>query len=161
MLKTATVTLRPETESDASFILDLFLSTREELPGWRELLPAQRTEILKSQSAHQVHHYRTTFPNAWFTIVEVNNRPAGRLYVNQTQNELRVIDISLLPEYRQNGIGTQLIKNIQAESIRTQTPILLHVEIESKARGFYTHLGFHELKSNSTHTAYVWQPSKS
>ena len=156
MAKIANVRLRPETSTDAPFILDLFISTRDDLLGWRDLPPAQRTELLKSQSAYQQTHYQAVYPNAWFTIVEVDEKPAGRLYVNQSSQELRIIEISLLPEYRQHGIGTTLIKNIQAEASRTKTPVRLCAEIGSEVRNFYKNLGFQEAYRDATHIHFIW-----
>lgn len=158
MFRQATVALRPETPGDRTFLLELYWATRENEPGFRDLAPVERTQLLAHQFEMQHRQYRAAFPQGWFTIVTVDDRPAGRLYVAQRSGELRVIDISLLPQFRGHGIGTQLLKNIQAESLRTGLPIRLSVVNDNPHRGFYTRLGFDLVSSQAVRSELEWQP---
>lgn len=157
MITTAKVSLRPETAEDTNFIEELFIADKDEQEGWRHLLPSERTKILKSQSRYQLDHYRKNFPHAWFCIIEVDGKPAGRFYVNQTPKEMRVVDISILPEYRQHGIGSTLIQQIITESQRLNLPLRLRVDPLNPALGFYQKLGFVVIANEESRLHLEWK----
>ena len=119
--------------------------------------PASRTKLLTEQFKIQSTQYREKWPHAWFTIVQVDDTRAGRLYVARQPDCLLVVELSLLPEYRGNGIGSGLIKNIQAESIRTSKPIRLSAVTDSGAYGFYLRLGFKPLSHDPSRTRMEWR----
>jgi GNAT superfamily N-acetyltransferase len=160
VFRQATVSLRPETVDDRPFLRDLHLSVRDEEPGFRELAPANRTALLDQQFTWQHAHYLAAFPQGWFTIVMVDDRPAGRFYLARLADCMRVIDISLLPEYRGQGIGTQLLKNVQAESVRTGLPIRLSVVRSNSAGSFYARLGFRITRLEDIRQEMEWSPGK-
>ncbi len=160
MFLPATVSLRPEAPEDRAFLLDLYLSTRDGEAGFRDLPPAERTAWLTRQFEWQSHHYRQAYPHGWFTIVMVDDRPAGRLYVARMADCLRVIDISLLPEFRGHGIGTQLLKNVQAESMRIRMPVRLAVVTADPVQGFYRRLGFRVAGEVGLRHEMEWRPPR-
>ena len=161
MFHQVAVSLRPETPEDLPFLRELYLSVRDDEPGFRELPPAERTALLEEQFRWQHEQYHAAYPTAWFTIVTVDDRPAGRLYLVQQPDGFRVIDLSLLPKFRGSGIGTQLMKNIQAEAMRTQLPVRLQVVADNPARAFYARLGFREVGENKTDVRIhlEWRPA--
>jgi len=154
----ATVALRPETPEDRPFLLELYLSTRDDEAGFRDLDPAERTALLIQQFSWQHEQYLAIDPHGWFTIVTVGDRPAGRLYLARRPDAFRVIDLSLLPEYRGHGIGTQLLKSVQAEATRTQLPIRLRVVVNNPARSFYARLGFRPTGEENFRIHLEWRP---
>ncbi|MCW1886298.1 GNAT family N-acetyltransferase [Luteolibacter flavescens] len=160
MFRLATVSLRPEVPEDRDFLVDLYLSTRDDEAGFRDLPPAERTRWLVQQYEWQTLSYRQTYPHAWFTIVMVEGRPAGRLYVARMTDCLRVMDISLLPEFRGHGIGTQLLKNVQAEGQRTQVPVRLEAVIGDPVQGFYQRLGFRIIRTSAMRHTMEWTPPR-
>lgn len=160
MFRKATISLRPETAGDLDFLRDLYLSVRDDDPGFRDLPPAERTQLLEHQFGIQHRQYREHFPGAWFTLVLVDEKPGGRLYVTRQADGFRVIDLSLLPEFRGHGIGTQLMKNIQAEATRTQLPIRLQVVVDNPARRFYARLGFRETGQTDVRCQLEWRPPR-
>ena len=105
-MRKANVCLRPESEQDKRFLLDLFLSIKDDFAGWRDLAPNDRTRVLTQQFEIQYQQYHHNYSGAWYTIITVDGIPAWRLYVWQMPKQLRLIDISLLPYYRQHGIGS-------------------------------------------------------
>ena len=68
----------------------------------------EKAKLLKSQFKAQTFHFHTYFGDADFLLVLKENRPIGRLYIHRRGDEIRVIDIALLPEHRGDGIGTKL-----------------------------------------------------
>jgi GNAT superfamily N-acetyltransferase len=156
MFRQATVSLRPETAEDRSFLRELHLSVREEEAGFRDLDPAARTALLDQQFEWQHAQYLAQNPHGWFTIVLVDDQPAGRFYLTRRAAELRVVDISLLTEYRGHGIGSQLMLNVRAESLRIGLPIRLSVVAGDPVRGFYQRLGFRLVSRDEIRLELEW-----
>ncbi|WP_183101236.1 GNAT family N-acetyltransferase, partial [Nocardioides pelophilus] len=124
------VTLRPVTEADRPFLVALYATTRADLA----LLPVagdQRDALVAMQFRAQDQHYRQLHPDASFDIVEVAGRPGGRLYVDRGTAEIRIIDISLLPEHRGAGIGAALIRGVQDQAAATCRTVSLHVAMDN------------------------------
>ena len=42
--------------------------------------------------------------------------PVGRLYVARWSDEIRIVDIALLPAFCNRGLGTTLVRALQAEA---------------------------------------------
>jgi ribosomal protein S18 acetylase RimI-like enzyme len=98
--------------------------------------------FLQQQFSAQQTYYQAHFIDASFQIVLVDGKPAGRLYVAHWPEEIRLVDIALLPEYRGSGIGTALLQSLQNESKAANKPLTLHVERFNPALRLYTRLGF-------------------
>jgi ribosomal protein S18 acetylase RimI-like enzyme len=137
------LTLRPVLESDDGHLRRVYASTREEelaLVGWDH---GERDAFLRQQFAAQDAHYRT-YANASLDVIEVDGQAAGRLYVARGPDEIRIIDIALLPLYRNRGIGTVLLRELLAEAAEAGTRLTVHVEKFNPARTLYERLGFTE-----------------
>jgi ribosomal protein S18 acetylase RimI-like enzyme len=76
-------------------------------------------------------------------VIEVDGHAAGRLYVHRGGSEIRVVDIALLPEFRGAGVGTRLMRGLQAEATESGRRLTLHVDASNVgARRLYERLGF-------------------
>ena len=154
-----TITLRPTAAADERFLYELYASTRaEELAplGWDA---AQLATFLKMQFAAQTRSYRREFPDAAFDLILVDEQPAGQLYVDRQLAELRIVDIALLPEFRNAGVGTHLLRGLQADVARSGGAIRLHVDRSNRALDLYTRLGFQVVADSGVYVQMVWQPS--
>ena len=67
---------------------------------------------------------------------------AGRLYVARWEDEIRIVDIALLPEFRGRGLGGELLRELKAEADAAGKPLSIHVEANNPARPWYERLGF-------------------
>ena len=138
------ITLRPVSSSDRDFLLQVYASTREE-----ELAPvpwtdAQKAAFIEQQFDAQDRHYRAHYAGASLDVdvVEWDGAPAGRLYVARWSDEIRIIDIALLSEFRGRGIGTRLLRGLLDEAARARRRLSIHVEKNNPALRLYTRLGF-------------------
>ena len=55
------------------------------------------------------------------------------------------VDIALLPEYCNRGIGTTLLRGLQSEAVAAGKPLRIHVERFNPALRLYERLGFHPI----------------
>ena len=153
------VTLRPIGPADSEFLLRVYASTRSE-----ELAPVpwsteQKDAFLRQQFEAQRAYWHEHYANADFSIVEVDGSPAGRFYVNRGQDEIRLVDIELLPEYRRGGIGTGLIQGLLAEARTRGLPVTIHVEVGNPARSLYERLGFERVADRGVYILMQWRPA--
>jgi GNAT superfamily N-acetyltransferase len=145
--QTMAIALREVTVGDEAFLLKLYASVRaDELAQvpWSE---AQREEFIKSQFDAQRLHYRTHNPEATHDIILLNERPVGRLYVARREQERRILDITILPEYRNQGTGTSLIKDLINEAARAEKPLNIYVEFYNPSQRLFKRLGFLKVDS--------------
>ena len=114
--------------------------------GWS---PAQADAFLRMQFDLQRAHYRRHYPDASFLIVLLDGRPIGRLYVHYTPQDVRVLDIALVPDARGNGIGRWLLEKVLEEAARLAAPVTLHVGLGNPARRLYERLGFRAVSQDA------------
>jgi ribosomal protein S18 acetylase RimI-like enzyme len=148
--------LRPEQPQDQAFLFELYSSTRqEELDAWG--WPSElRGPFLKMQfQASQGYH--TAFPTADFQIVLLNGNGAGRLVVNRAPEELRIVDIALLPEHRNAGIGSALVRQVCDEAAALGKPVRLCVLKSNRAQRLYARLGFVTTGQTEPHLEMEWR----
>ncbi|GAB4258086.1 MAG: hypothetical protein Kow0092_05430 [Deferrisomatales bacterium] len=103
------VRLRPVTDDDGPFLLEVYAShRREELDplGWDE---PTRAAFLAMQFEAQQLHYATHYPQADHRTILVDGAPAGRIYVARLRDEIRLLDVTLLHDRRGRGVGTGLL----------------------------------------------------
>jgi ribosomal protein S18 acetylase RimI-like enzyme len=141
-LITSGIALRPVRVDDEPFLLALYGSVRaaelEQVPWTDEQKSLFVRQQFDAQSAHWREHYRDTS----FDVIEQDGVPIGRLYVARWRDEIRVVDVALMPEHRGSGLGSALFHELFAEGDRTGRPVTIHVEINNPARRLYDRLGF-------------------
>jgi ribosomal protein S18 acetylase RimI-like enzyme len=134
--------LRPVAGDDRGFLVDLYASIREPelaLVPWDE---ATRRAFVEHQFSAQDAHYRQNYPGATLDVIEVDGRPAGRLYVHRGPTDIRIMDIALAAAFRGRGIGTGLLRTLIAEAEASDRKLSIHVEMNNPARSLYERLGF-------------------
>jgi ribosomal protein S18 acetylase RimI-like enzyme len=152
------VTLRPVTADDEAFLFKVYRSTRAEemaLTGW---LDVEQRAFLKMQFQLQRDGYKQQYPNAEHVIILSGGKPAGRMMVDRTRgDELRGVDLSILPEFRNAGVGSYLIKELLSEATAAEIPFRIQVErFNHKALRLYDRLGFSRQGEGDTHIAMEW-----
>lgn len=136
--------LRPAVPEDFQFLRALYFDTRKgEIAafGWPE---AQAQAFLGMQFDFQARSYAGLYPDAEHSIVETDAGPVGRVLVNRTENEFRVVDIALLSGVRGQGIGRSLLEDVIEKAERAGLPVRLSVLIGNPAVRLYLKLGFVE-----------------
>jgi ribosomal protein S18 acetylase RimI-like enzyme len=159
LLMSSATTLRDVQPDDEVFLFDVYASTRADelaLTGWTA---DQQAAFLHMQFNAQRQHYHAQFPDAKYYVIQRDGIAVGRLIVHRTDHELRLMDIALLPEYRDAGIGTLLLRDLIAEAARTGRLLRLHVEMFNRARLWYERLGFRQIQEAGLYLEMEWRAS--
>jgi ribosomal protein S18 acetylase RimI-like enzyme len=144
--------------ADEGFLYEVYASTRAE-----ELAPVpwsaeQKAAFLLQQFTAQHRHYQDNYTGARFEIIVRDGEPAGRLYVARWPNEIRIVDISLLPAHRNAGIGSSLLRELLDEGAATGKSVSIHVERMNPAMRLYRRLGFAEIADKGVYALMEWSP---
>ena len=155
------IQLRPVEEKDTAFIEAVYRTTREVELNFTNWSEHQKNAFISMQSAAQLAEYKIKFPGARFQVIIYNKKDAGRFYTWENEIEIRLLDITLLYQFRGKGIGTDLLQQLIARSNKTQKMLSLHVEASNPILKLYQRLGFIYIKNNGRHYYMERQPEKS
>jgi len=145
------IQLRLADKKDNLFIETVYRSTREDelkLTNWNE---QQKSAFICMQSMAQQAEYKIKFPGASWQVITFNKQDAGRFYTWEDDDEIRLIDITLLPPFRGRGIGNFLLGELIKRSNKVQKKISLHVDPVNPVLKLYLRLGFVHIKNNGRH----------
>lgn len=154
-----TIGFRPETDDDREFTAKLYISTREEELRPVEWPETQKLAFLRQQFEAQRLHYRQNYDAAEYSIILDGDVPIGRLYIHRRPEDVRVMDIALMPEYRGRGIGAMLVQNILDAAAAEGKSVSIHVEMNNPAMRMYERLGFKQIDSYGVYHLMEWRPS--
>jgi len=150
------IRLRAATPTDEAFLLKLYESSRgDDLRGlgWEE---ERISEFLKMQYEAQQRFFESEYKRADNQIVLREDNLLGRLLVDRREHEIRCIDLALLPEYRNAGIGTFLLRQLQEEANRGRKPLRLQIIRFNRAVNLLERLGFARTSETGTHFQMEW-----
>lgn len=153
--------LRPIEEKDKSLLLEIYASTRKEemerVPEWSETM---KTEFISSQFHAQHDHYQMNYPGADFWVIELDNKRIGRLYLDSDfqSKEIRIIDITILPEFRNRKLGEGILSDLMDKAAEMDKPLSIHVESFNPAKNLYNRLGFKKIsETNGVYHLMEWK----
>ncbi len=152
------VTYRPMKEEDVPFVAAVYASTRTEelaVTGWPEEM---KEAFLAQQHRAQHYHYQTYYPGAEWLIVQQDGVDAGRIYIEEGDTDIRLIDIALLPERRAAGLGRAMIGDLVEWAGELGKSISLHVEPNNPVRNLYLRHGFAPTGLAGAYEAMEWLP---
>src|SRR3954464_8480475 len=101
------VTLRAASNADRDFLCSVYASTRVHELALTDWSDSQKEQFCRMQFDAQDTYYRAHYPTARYLVIECSGRTAGRLYLDHWENEIRIMDITLLPAFRGLGLGTR------------------------------------------------------
>lgn len=148
--------------------------TPEEENAWRDIfydsvrshfavlnLPEKDLNVLlEHQYKAQTTDYKKNYLQASNDLILYKGEVAGRLIISLEDNDLHLIDIVVLSKYRNQKIGTEVLKYLFAESRRLKLPIRFYVEKSNPAFNLYKRLGFKVIKDLEVHFQMTWNASE-
>ena len=155
------VTLRPVEAEDELLLFRLYSSARAyelSLVPWSE---NQKEAFLRHQFTAQQVHYKNYYPGAEHTIILSDEQSVGRLYVAREDDEINILDITILPENRGAGLGTPIIKELMQEAESQGLPLSIHIENFNPSVRLFERLGFVPKETDGLNILFEWRPAKS
>jgi ribosomal protein S18 acetylase RimI-like enzyme len=150
--------LRLARAEDEEFLRAVYAGTRAEelaLVPWDE---AQRAAFIRFQFAAQQRFYKSEYSAAEHHVVLNHGRPVGRLYVDRRAQEIRILDIALLPAHRGLGIGTPLITALMSEDSVSGRALSIYVDRDGRAQRLFARLGFVVREESDFQVLMEWRP---
>lgn len=137
------LTLRLVTKDDEPFLIDLYAGTRADELSQVEWPEGQREVFVRWQFDLQRREYDARFPAARYQLILIDGEPAGRIWVGEDEEQIRLLDIALLPQFQKRGAGTVLLRELMKEAARAGK-FLRHMVfvLNNDAHRFYERLGF-------------------
>jgi GNAT superfamily N-acetyltransferase len=157
-LNSDSIELRPVTADDQHFLVTVYKSSRgDDLRGlgWDE---DRINEFLEMQYQAQRTFDQSDHAQAIDQVILCSGKPAGRLLVDSGEDEIRCVDLALLPEYRNRGLGTFLVRKLQEQASASNKPLRLQVIRFSPALNLFERLGFSRTSETGTHFQMEWKP---
>ena len=153
------LSLRPAELADETFLETVYAETRRgELAGlnWSR---EQENSFFKMQFQMQKQAYRMQFPDADYYVVEFDKNSIGRLILWQDEKEIRLVDVALLAEFRNRGIGKILLERLKVEATFDKPLNLRVLKTNPAAKRFYERLGLSVVEDADLHFSMQWRKS--
>jgi ribosomal protein S18 acetylase RimI-like enzyme len=145
------VTRRPVCDADQEFLFGVFCSAQSEKFESLGLSPDQQEQLLRMQFQAQRRSYSSQYPRGDFDVVLINGVPAGNLYTQRGPDKYVLIDITLWPQYRNNGVGAELVRELIQEASAAGKAVNAHVLRDSPAWRLWQRLGFREVADDGVY----------
>lgn len=142
------VSFRAAAEGDESLLRNLYASTRSQemaLTGWNQ---AQQDVFLKMQFNAQQAHYRSHYPDAEHLVILLDGQGIGRIYIADKGDEIRILDLTILPSHRGGGIGALILNEAMSEATTLGKPLTINIESDNPSLSLFERLGFHKAEND-------------
>jgi ribosomal protein S18 acetylase RimI-like enzyme len=154
------ITLRTVDPEDRPFLLQVYAATREPELAQTPWTSEQRAAFVFMQFEAQDSFYREQYPDADYKVILREGEPVGRLYVRREEDVIHIIDIAVLPEYRNRGIGSELTRGILNEAIESGRSVQIYVETYNPSLELFKKLGFSILREEGINYLLEWNVAK-
>jgi ribosomal protein S18 acetylase RimI-like enzyme len=153
------VELRAVEAADEDLLFRVYAGTRShEVAAWG-WAPEQAEPFLRMQFRAQQQAYEMSYEGATSEVILLDGNPAGRIVVRRSPQELLGVDIALLPEFRNAGIGSHLIQQLQRDAEQAGVPFVFQVSrTNPSAIRLYERLGFVVIGVSELTLTMEWNP---
>jgi len=150
--------LSPVDNFDVPFLLTIYASTRSKEMAVVSWSDEQKRVFLEMQFQAQHNYYLSRYPNASYSIINLEGQPIGRLYVERQEDKIKILDITVLPEYRNRGVGTKLIAEILQAGEQAEKPVQIYIESYNPSANLFSRLGFQPIAEEGINLLWQWSP---
>lgn len=151
------IKLRSVTPADREILLTVYAASRSielSMLPWND---GQKRMFVEHQYDAQTSYYTEKYPVATHDIILSDGAAAGRIYVDRRTDELAILDIAVLTEFRGQGIGTTAIKRLQAEAAATGRFVRVFVEVFNPSQKLFEELGFTVVADDGVNRRFEWR----
>ena len=156
---TEPISLRPVRPEDEAFLIDLYADSRRQEKEAVGFTDEEWKTFITLQFSGQKQFYEAQFPNSDHRIILRDGRPIGRVWVWRTENEIRILDLTIHSKHQNIGIGTHILTKYQTEAKSAGKPLTHKVfRTNRDAIRLYQRLGFTITGEAGAHYVMKWVP---
>jgi GNAT superfamily N-acetyltransferase len=159
MISSERITLRPVVDQDDNFLLSVYAGTRSTELAQVPWSPEQKEAFVRMQFSAQKQHYAAEYPQADHDLICVDGVPIGRLCLSRSAEVFHILDITVLADHRNSGIGSFLLGRVIEEARSTGRPVTIYVETFNPSLRLFERLGFRKDKEHGFQLLLKWSPS--
>jgi ribosomal protein S18 acetylase RimI-like enzyme len=137
-----TVSLREVCDDDGPLLLEWYASTRAAEMAMVPWTDDQKRAFVEMQFTAQRDGYAASRPNAVHRIICADQAPVGRIYFDRSEARLHILDITIAPERRNQGIGSEVLAGMVAEADAHGKAVSIYVESYNPSLRLFERLGF-------------------
>ncbi len=150
--------LRPVTPQDDEFLVSLYATTRADELNQVQWAEGQKEQFVRWQFDMQRREYQARYPDAEYDVILIDELGAGRIWIGEDEEQIRLLDIAILTGFRNRGLGTLLLKRLIAEAKLAGKPLRHMVFVlNNDAHRFYERLGFVIIEDLGAYKHMEWQ----
>ena len=151
------IALRPALADDEGFLFELFKIDRGDELTALDWAPDRVVEFLSQQYAAQRRFLQADYPQANQLIILRDSDRIGMIVVERSEQEIRMVDFVLLPDFRNAGIGTHLIKELLAEAAGVGGVFRVQIMRTNPAVELFERLGLVRTGETGSHYQMEWR----
>lgn len=152
------ISLRPVEQADDEFLLSVYASTRADEVARVPWTSEQKDAFVRMQFEAQRRHYAAQYPKATHQIICLEGTPVGRLYLSRGRDGFHILDITVLPQFRNAGTGSFLIRELLDEAGKAGKPVTIYVETFNPSLRLFSRLGFQKVEEAGFQFLLQWIP---
>ena|SRR5437588_5938882 len=156
----AKISLRPVSEADMAILLELYGSSRAQELAMVPWTPEQKKAFIEMQFRAQQSHYQAEYPRAEHSMICLDGVPVGRVYLDRHAEEFHILDITVLPQQRNAGTGSFVLRQIMKEATGSGKPVRIYVETFNPSLRLFERLGFVRAQQTGIHFVMKWTPEQ-
>ena len=155
------VSLRPVTAGDKEFLISVYGGTRAPELAQVQWEEGQKDAFIRWQFEMQQKEYHARFPDARYDVILVDGVPAGRIWVGTDDKQIRLLDIAVMAQFQNRGVGTILLRRLMDEATEANKPLRHMVFVlNDNAHRFYERLGFSVIEDLGGYKHMEWVPGQ-
>jgi ribosomal protein S18 acetylase RimI-like enzyme len=155
------VSLRLVTPADREFLISVYSNSRAAELAQTDWDDAQKDAFIRWQFERQEEDYNQRYPNARYQVILVDGVPAGRIWVGADEKQIRLLDIAILAQFQNRGVGTYLLNQLKDEAVREKKALRHMVFVlNDNAHRFYERLGFSTIEDLGGYKHMEWLPEQ-
>jgi ribosomal protein S18 acetylase RimI-like enzyme len=139
---------RPATTTDEGFARGLHES------GYKDVVVRQ---FGKWNQEQQEHFFADKWLPEKYEILLHNQTACGYLWVEEESDSVAIMEIVILPEYQNKGIGSRMLRQEMMRARARNVPVKLRVLRKSRAVSLYIRFGFREYSRTESHILMKWE----
>lgn len=145
------ITLCPANSGDLEFAWGLY----------RLLMKPLTEELLEWSDERQRQLVARDILSGQASILAVNDQNVGWVHMRESDTEIELCQLHIIPEMQNRGIGSTIVKRFLSRAQTNEKKMTLEVMKNNRARSLYERLGFIQTGENQFKIKLEWreQPS--